>query len=108
MTKISLKLAFSKLLLGEKMSVELMWLGLVLLIAPVLGAYAKIIKDKRGFVWLTGAGAMYLLAEAFNVGQVYLTEWIPSGLNYGTMIFNIIGLIATFIGALMVASSVFK
>ncbi|NIM47453.1 MAG: hypothetical protein GTN40_04845 [Candidatus Aenigmarchaeota archaeon] len=84
--------------------VDLMWLGLVLLIAPVLGAYAKIIKDKRGFIWLTGAGALYLLAAAFSVE----ISWIPSGLEYGNMIFSIIALIMSFIGALMVASSVFK
>ena len=81
-----------------------MWLGLVLLIAPVLGNYAKIVKDKRGFVWLTGAGALYLLAAAFSVE----IEWIPSGLQYGNMVFSVIALIATFIGALMVAASVFK
>ena len=86
------------------MAVDLMWLGLVLLIAPVLGNYAKIVKDKRGFVWLTGAGALYLLAAAFSVE----IEWIPSGLQYGNMVFSVIALIATFIGALMVAASVFK
>ena len=86
------------------MPVDLIWLGLALLIAPVLGSYAKIIKDKRGFLWLTGAGALYLLAAAFSVE----ISWIPSGLDYGVMIFEIIGLIATFIGALMVASNVFK
>jgi len=86
------------------MAVDLMWLGLVLLIAPVLGNYAKLVKDKRGFVWLTGAGALYLLAAAFTVE----IEWIPAGLQYGNMIFSVIALIATFIGALMVAASVFK
>ncbi len=86
------------------MTADLMWLGLVLLIAPVLGAYAKIVKDKRGFIWLTGAGVLYLLAAAFTVE----IEWIPSGLQYGTLIFSVIALIATFIGALMVAASVFK
>ncbi|NIO44026.1 MAG: hypothetical protein GTN36_00525 [Candidatus Aenigmarchaeota archaeon] len=86
------------------MAVDLVWLGLVLLFAPVLGAYAKLVKDKRGFIWLTGAGALYLLAAAFTVE----IEWIPSGLQYGNMIFSVIALIATFIGALMVAVSVFK
>jgi len=86
------------------MAADLMWLGLVLLIAPVLGAYAKLVKDKRGFIWLTGAGVLYLLAAAFTVE----IEWIPSGLQYGTLIFSVIALIATFIGALMVAASVFK
>ena len=86
------------------MPIDLIWLGLALLIAPVLGAYAKIVKDKRGFVWLTGAGVLYLLAAAFSVE----ISWIPSGLEYGVMIFEIIALIATFIGALMVAAGVFK
>ena len=86
------------------MAIDLIWLGLALLIAPVLGVYAKIVKDKRGFLWLTGAGVLYILAAAFSI-QI---EWIPSGLSYGVMIFEIIALIATFIGALMVASNVFK
>jgi hypothetical protein len=86
------------------MPIDLIWLGLALLIAPVLGAYAKFVKDKRGFVWLTGAGVLYLLAAAFSVE----ISWIPSGLEYGVIIFEIIALIATFIGALMVAASVFR
>ncbi len=86
------------------MAVDLMWLGLTLLIAPVLGTHAKVVKDKRGFVWLTGAGVLYLLAAAFSIE----IAWIPSGLEYGTMIFEVIALIATFIGALMIAASVFK
>ncbi|OGI12404.1 hypothetical protein A3K64_01065 [Candidatus Micrarchaeota archaeon RBG_16_36_9] len=84
--------------------INLLWLGLALLIAPVLGTYAKVVKDKRGFVWLTGAGVLYLLASAFSVE----ISWIPSGLSYGIIIFSIIALIATFIGALMVAADVFR
>ena len=86
------------------MVTDLMWLGLVLLVAPVLGNYARIVKDKRGFVWLTCAGALYLLAAAFSVE----ISWIPSGLEYGRLIFSVIALIATFIGSLMVAANVFK
>jgi hypothetical protein len=86
------------------MDLNLVWLGLVLLVAPVLGTYAKVVSDKRGFVWLTGAGVLYLLAAAFSVG----IAWIPSGLDYGTMVFSLIALIATFIGSLMVAASIFK
>jgi hypothetical protein len=86
------------------MDINLIWLGLVLLVAPVLGAYAKVVSDKRGFVWLSGAGVLYLLAAAFSV-QI---AWIPSGLEYGTLLFSVIALIATFIGSLMVALSVFK
>jgi len=89
---------------GEKMAIDLIWLGLALLIAPVFGMYAKIISDKRGFVWLTGAGVLYLLAATFSVE----ISWIPSGLDYGRQIFSIIALIATFIGSLMVASNIFK
>lgn len=86
------------------MPIDLIWLGLALLIAPVLGAYAKFVKDKRGFIWLTGAGVLYILAAAFSVE----IAWIPSGLEYGSLIFSIIALIATFIGSLMVAASVFQ
>lgn len=81
-----------------------MWLGLVLLIAPVLGSYAKVVKDRRGFVWLTGAGVLYLLAASFSVE----ISWIPTGLDYGRLIFSVIALIATFIGSLMVAANIFK
>lgn len=86
------------------MSIDLMWLGLVLLIAPVLGSYAKVVKDRRGFVWLTGAGVLYLLAASFSVE----ISWIPTGLDYGRLIFSVIALIATFIGSLMVAANIFK
>ena len=94
------------IILGAKMAIDinLLWLALVLLVAPVLGTYAKAVKDKRGFVWLTGAGVLYLLAVAFSVE----IPWIPSGLSYGVNIFSIIALIATFIGALMVAADVFR
>lgn len=84
--------------------INLVWLALVLLVSPVLGAYAKVIKDKRGFVWLTSAGVLYILADAFSID----IAWIPSGLSYGVNIFSIIALIATFIGALMVAADVFR
>ncbi len=84
--------------------INLVWLGLVLLISPVLGTYAKVVKDRRGFVWLTGAGVLYLLASAFSIE----ISWIPSGLIYGVNIFSIIALIATFIGSLMVAADVFR
>jgi len=84
--------------------INLVWLGLAFLIAPVLGAYAKVVKDKRGFVWLTGAGVLYLLASAFSID----ISWIPSGLSYGVNIFEIIALIATFIGSLMIAADVFR
>ena len=85
--------------------VDILWLGLVLLAAPVLGNYAKMVKDKRGFVWLTGAGILYLLAAAFTVE----ISWVPATLSsMGTLVFSLIALIATFIGSLMVAASVFK
>ena len=84
--------------------INLIWLALVLLVSPVLGSYAKVVKDKRGFVWLTGAGVLYLLASAFSVE----ISWIPSGLNYGVIVFSIIALIATFIGSLMIAADVFR
>jgi hypothetical protein len=85
------------------MDINLVWMGVVLLVAPVLGTYAKTV-DKRGFVWLTGAGVLYLLAAAFSVG----IAWIPSGLEFGTMVFSLLALIATFIGSLMVAAGIFK
>ena len=84
--------------------INIIWLALALLIAPVLGMYAKVVKDKRGFVWLTGAGVLYLLASAFSIE----ISWIPSGLDYGVKIFSIIALIATFIGSLMIAADVFR
>ena len=107
MSKISLILVFSKILLKVKQMVfdmNLVLLGLALLIAPVFGAYAKFVKDKRGFVWLTGAGTLYLLAAALSID----ISWIPSGLDYGVKIFSIIALIAAFIGSIMVAVDVFK
>ena len=86
------------------MPIDLIWLGLALLLAPVFGNYGKVGKDKRGFSWLAGAGALYILAAAFSVP----ISWIPSGLEYGTLLFSVIALIATLIGALMVMASIFK
>lgn len=80
-------------------------LGIALLLAPALGEIAKIKKDK-GFLWLAVAGALYLLAAAFNAGfgaLIPITE-----LGYGTALFSVIGLIFTLIGAIMLIGSLFK
>ena len=88
------------------MAVDLIWLGLALLLAPVFGEYGKVkAKGSKGFLWLAVGGAMYLLAAAFSYE---FWSGIGSTLMYGTALFSVIGLIATLIGALLVLSDLFK
>ena len=88
------------------MPIDLIWLGIALLLAPALGELGKVKgKAARGFAWLAGAGALYLLAVAFSYDIGF---GLASSLAYGTAIFSIIALIATLVGALMIIASVFK
>jgi hypothetical protein len=88
------------------MAVDLVWLGIALLLAPVFGEFSKIRnKAGKGFEWLAGAGVLYLLAAAFMYDIGYGTTQY---LTYGTVIFSIIGLIATLVGAIIVIANLFK
>ena len=87
------------------MAVDILWLGIALLLAPALAEIAKI-RDKKGFMWISAGGVMYLLAAAFmfeipQLGLMATLEW-------GTVLFSVIGLIAVLIGALTVLMGVFK
>jgi len=88
------------------MPVDLIWLGIALLLAPALGELGKVKgKALRGFTWLAGAGALYLLAAAFSYDIGF---GLAGSLAYGTTIFSIVALIATLVGAIMIIFSVFK
>ncbi len=88
------------------MAIDLIWLGIALLLTPVFGEFSKVKKKaNRGFEWLAGAGVMYLLAAAFMYDIGYGTS---SYLAYGTVIFSIIGLIATLVGAIIIIANLFK
>ncbi len=82
------------------MPVDLVFLAIGLLLAPALGEIAKIrAKADKGFAWLAAAGASYLLASAFSYDIGFN---MASALSYGTVLFSIIGLIATLIGAISI------
>lgn len=88
------------------MAVDLVWLGVALLLAPALGEVAKIrARADKGFALLAIAGVMYLLAVAFSYD---LGFGITTIFGYGTMLFAIIGFIATLIGAILVLINAFK
>lgn len=88
------------------MAVEMIWLAIALLLAPALGEIAKIrTKADKGFTWIAVAGAMFLLAAAFE--YVNLGAY-ASTLIYGTMLFSVIGLICVLVGAIIVLISAFK
>lgn len=80
-------------------------LGIALLLVPALGEIAKTKKDK-GFLWLGVAGALYLLAAAFNAG--FGATFTIAELGYGAALFSVIGLIFTLIGAVMLIMGLFK
>jgi len=86
----------------------MVWLGLALLIAPVLAEYAKMRqKAAQGFGMLGTAGVSLLLAETFTVDLAAFGV-ASSTLLWGTALFNVIGLVLALIGTLLVVKSTFS
>ncbi|MBU3896543.1 MAG: hypothetical protein KJ697_01255 [Nanoarchaeota archaeon] len=84
----------------------LIWLGIALLLTPILAEYGKIRnKADRGFLWMGAGGAVYLLAAAFKLGIDGMTL---SALGWGATLFSVIGLIITLIGAIFVLTGILK
>ncbi|MBU3904591.1 MAG: hypothetical protein KJ906_00370 [Nanoarchaeota archaeon] len=84
------------------------WMGIALLLAPILAEYGKIKKKgDKGFIWLGAGGASYLLAAAFNLG-IGSAISIGSAVTWGTTLFSVIGLLVTLIGVVFVLLGVFK
>lgn len=82
---------------------NLIWLGVGLLLAPALAELAKVrSKADKGFSWLASGGVLYLLAAAFGNDFGF---GLGSALSYGWVLFSVIGLIVTLIGALVILSS---
>lgn len=87
------------------MAVDLIWLGIALLLAPALAEFAKI-RDKKGFMWIASGGVMYLLAAAFMYDIPGLG--LAGTLQWGTVLFSVIGLIAVLVGAITVLMNVLR
>ena len=50
-----------------------MWMGIALLLIPILAEYGKIKKKgDKGFLLLGAGGASYLLAAAFEIGRAHV------------------------------------
>lgn len=93
------------------MVAEVVWFGLVCLLAPAIAKYAGISKKaKKGYGWITIAGLLFILAGAFDVATV--TFWATSGLGevagWGLQLFQIIGWIFILVGVLSALFETFK
>lgn len=84
------------------------WIGIALLLAPILAEYGNIKKKgDKGFIWLGAGGALYLAAAAFEVG-VGSAFSLGEAITWGATLFSVVGLIVTLIGAMFVLLGVFK
>ena len=93
------------------MVAEVVWLGLVCLLAPAITQYAGVRKKaEKGYNWITIAGLMFILAGAFD--PVTVTFWATSGLTeivgWGMQLFQIIGWIFVLVGVLSVLFESYK
>ncbi len=91
------------------MVADIVWFGLVCLLAPAIAEYAGVRKKAtRGFNWIAVAGLLFILAGAFDV----VTFWTMGGLEElgsgGNVLFQIIGWIFILVGVLLAAFEAFK
>lgn len=93
------------------MALEIVWLGLVCLLAPAIAQYAGVKKKMdKGLGWVAVAGLMFILAGAFDASVV--TFWATSDLGSvadgGLYLFQIIGWIFVLVGVISAAFEYFK
>ncbi len=75
----------------------------VSLLVPVFAKYAGILGEaKKGFLFIAGAGVLYLLAHSFEMTELVVEE-APALATWGPYLFGLIGWIFVLVGALMVA-----
>jgi len=91
------------------MVADIVWFGLVCLLAPAIAEYAGFRKKTaRGFDWIAVAGLLFLLAGAFDI----VTFWTLGGLEQlgsgGNLLFQLIGWIFILVGVLTAAFHSFK
>lgn len=87
------------------MVMDILWLGVALLLAPALAEIAKV-EEKRGFTWIAAGGVCYLLATAFMLDIPNLA--LGSMLQWGTVLFSVIGLVTVVVGAIIFMMDTFR
>jgi hypothetical protein len=76
-------------------------LAVGLFLVTVFANYVGIVKRaEKAFTWIAAGAVSFLLAGVFNAAPM-IGEWVTTGtVNYGYVLFGVVGFILVLVGAL--------